>query len=74
MDTHTFPLIWQNVGYKMNRLDLRGQKVSFAKIGDNTENNKSCEDINISNIMSTPRMTAVDIDLFITKGDFSKLN
>lgn len=31
-ETHTITLSWINVGYEMNKLDLKGRKVTYTKV------------------------------------------
>nr|WP_294486847.1 hypothetical protein [uncultured Anaerosporobacter sp.] len=68
-DTHTFPLVWQNAGYKMIKLDLREQRVFYEKIEGDIVNSKSTREINVSKLMVKRSAPLIDIEYVISKGN-----
>ena len=68
-ESHTFPNAWKNAGYRMNRLDLRGQIVSFLKAGWGIDTVESSPKIKKTHNIIDTRSALIDINVVIAKGN-----
>lgn len=68
-NTHIFPLTWNNAGYKMTKLDLHGQRVSFLKMESDIAPFNFTKEINVSQQIVAHRTSQLDIELVISKGN-----
>lgn len=69
--THTFPKTWLSAGYKMDKLVLREQKVSFIKDNSEYSTDKSprTKIVDASIPLRQKAKSNIDIDLVISKAD-----
>ncbi len=70
-ETHTFPIAWINAGYKLDKLNLKGQTVSFLKDGAESSINKLPEtkQIHKLTLYDYIEKPQIDIDFAISKAD-----